>query len=316
MSILLAQYGPSGRGKTVASIRAFSAGLFIGPANSFLPAKTFLGIDLGKREKVIQKFSDLFPYLDQLNDSKAIKQVVISDVSILLEAEYKHIRLPKSEGGMGIMGWDTYTEIERQFGLALEKIRALPQDFILEFHEAYAREVKKTGKIEASVFIPACPQVPGQRLPSTLPGYFDTVAQVVLNPEDSIGKFIWPFCLSVAPVEDAARKDRNSVFPDYFPLNIREPLLLNGLDIQRHETVKWLDDAIEPVATNIFALKTSGELTKEAVSELLRDVLVKHKDKDTKHVRWLINDSFDRAEVRYHKQQETENLILNILKGV
>ncbi len=314
--ILAAIYGPPGRGKSVASIRAFSNGLFLGPPNAFLPARTFLGINLGSREKEIYKFSDIFSYLEKLPELKKVKELVISDVSILLDAEYKHLKKSKSEGGMGIVGWDIYTEIEKLFSNALEIIRELPQHTIMEFHEMPAKTVNKTGKVESSTFIAACPQVPGLKLPPTLSGYFDTVAQVVPYPEDTIGKFIWPFCLSVAPSEEATRKDRNSVFPPFFPLNVREPLLLNGLAIERAEEVKWLDDAIEPVARNLLALRLSNELTKPTVSEILKEVLSTHKDKDNKHVRWLINDCFDRAEVLYYKQTESETLINNILKGI
>lgn len=312
---LMCTYGPSGRGKTVASLRGFSNGLFIGPPGCFLPSKTFLGIDLGNKEHTVTDFDDVEAWIKKVATLSKVTSLVVSDMSILATEQVRRIKAPKSEGGQGIAGWPVFVELEDQFHRLTAKARELPIPVLFEFHEQPGRNIVKKGTVNTEVFVPTCPQIPGWDLPSKLPALFDMVAQVVESP-DLLSYHVWPYGFATGPSGDAVRKDRTNIFPPTFPLNLREGFHAAGVDIPRHEAVKWIEPHVETLANKLAELRAADQLTNETTKEVLREVYTEHKDKNSKHVRWLILDGYDRAELKHHHAHAIDNLIDNLTRKI
>jgi len=307
-ALFMLTYGPSGSGKTLANIRAYSSGMFAGPRGCFLPAKGFLDIEVPVRE--INRLTDVIKLLKAVK-GKRLPSLVISDVSILAEQECRMLRKPRSEGGEAITGWDTYNACEDRFLEIVGLAKDCPFHVALEFHEQPTREAKKTGR---TVHIPACPQLPGIKLPAQAPGHFDLVAQII-EDDSLLSHYVWPYGFSVKPDGSAVRKDRTSSFPDSFPLNFREGLLSSGVNLPRHKDVVWMDEHVAAIANKIGELHYTGKFNEEHITSLLTDEAQKLEGKNPKHIRWVILDAFDAAEIARHKQDTVTNLIANLAKN-
>lgn len=303
-----ATYGPPKGGKTVASLRAFSGGLFVGPKGCFIPAHSFLGINPKVRE--VERLAELEPILEALCKPDAKSQsVVFSDVSILAKQELGFLEREK------ITGWDAYRKLEELFSRLMVLARACDKHQVWEFHYEPAKTVDKTGKVTQKVFTPAGPQFPGWVVPKHLAGYFDFIAEVVVA-EDLISSFVWQFGFATKPDGTSVRGDRFSMFPPVFPMNYREALRLQGLDIPRIQEVSWMDSAVDAVADKLYELHADNKFNRDNVKEVITTTNEKHKDKNVKHVRWLILDAFDRAEMLRFYDNQSDNLLNELLLGV
>jgi hypothetical protein len=285
-------FAPPGRGKTVASLRAFSGGLFIGPKNCFAPAETFLGFK--PKIKEIATLSEAKMIAEHLASKGTTNpSIVVSDVSILAQNEVK------AGLATGRNGWDVYRDLETTF-LDLEAaLRKLPVHSLLEFHYEGKREKEDSGKIKRKTFVPAGPQFPGWSVAKNIAGRLDFLAEVVPTDE-LISSAVWPFGICTFPDEDTIRKDRFNLFPELFPLNMREPLSLRGLHIPRHESVAWMDTPVKQLADKLFDLHQKNKLTPETGNEVTSAVIDAYSDKSSENITWLVLDAFDRAESMKH----------------
>lgn len=302
-----ATYGKPKTGKTVASLRGFSNGIFVGPKNCFLPSNHFLGVEV--KTKAITRLSDLYPFIELIKKKPdSVPSLVVSDVSILANEEVRTIRKPRPQGGEGYTGWDIYNVFEDRMMDILVKMRELPITVIMEFHEQPPKNVAKKGAASGEVYIPTCPQVPGWAVAPNLPGYFDFVAQVEQN-DNLISSKLWPYAFSTRPDGESIRGDRLSIFPDSFPLNLREGLYNAGIKIPRHKTVTWMDDEVETLSESILKLKEDEELESDKFREVLTQAQDDLSSRDMRHVRWVILDALDRAELKYANKNKITNLI-------
>lgn len=306
--LFMLTYGVPKVGKTLASLRAFSSGVFVGPPQCFLPAKEFLGIEV--KTVVVNKISDLFPIVAAARKKPPVS-LVISDMTILSSEEVIHIRDVER-----ITGWDVYAAYESRMKRLVRELREISCPILLEFHQDPPKVQKKnTASVKKETFLEGRPKVPGWVMPEELPGYFDAVLQVI-SDESMLSSFVWGYGFSSRPDGTFVRGDRTALFPPVFPLNIREVLRCSNLHTPMHPDAAWIEEKVDSLASRLVELQTNDEFDSEHLAPLLEGVVRAFSDKHPGHVQWLILDAFDRAELHKFRESRLTNLVANLLKKV
>lgn len=275
-------YGPPKTGKTLATLRAFPGGLFISPRGG-ISCKSWIDwepahVEATDVDQLIQLLSDKRNKLEQYS------AIIIDDFSIIADAELTKLRKTHK------VVWDAYSVLSDKVCELRDLARKCPCHVFLTMHEQPPREVKKVGGVK---YIPGSPSIGGHKLPEKLPALVDFVARVTYNP-DYGG---WPYVYQVAPDEHYVTGDRLSICPGTFALNLREMLLAAGYELPRPKELGWTEKVVDKLYPLILE-----EMRKEDADykPLLTNVADKLKEKNPKHVRWALLDSFDRARLAYH----------------
>jgi hypothetical protein len=288
-------YGPPKVGKTLAMVRAFPEALFLAPKGA-LGCTSWLGI---------KAKAATAPNVDTLIG--AVKKagsrypaIVIDDASIQFEQEYQRIKSKdRSWGGNAKFN-------EKIFELR-DVCRDSPVHVFWTMHEAPPREVKaqeaKLGKI-----IPGTVLVPGWQLPEKLPAMVDFIGRVVYD-DDFVG---WPYVYQTGPDPDYITGDRLSITPDRFPLNIGEVLRAAGYDVPRAKGLEWMEAAVEAVAKILLDVIVQESDIKDALEPVIPGLL-KRANQNQKHVRWVIADAHDRANLQRHSASILDNYLETLL---
>mgnify|MGYP006400990837 CR=1 FL=1 len=272
-------------GKTVAMIKAFPDGLFVAPRGSLL-SSSYLGwtppmLETGPKVGVKQIIEVI------KKKSKDYPAIIIDDFSLIADAELAECKRTNQ-------GWSAFDVFNRRIYELRDAARNANCHVFLTMHEQPPREVKKPGQTR---WIPGGPLIGGWQLPEKLPAMCDFVARVVYD-EDAIGP--WKFMYQTGPDPEYITGDRLSVMPERFPLNIREVLLAGGYDVPRPKDLAWMDEAVEKISQEL-----SGELAKE--HQNIKPIIAREVERlteagcDTHHVRWVVSDALDRAQLREHQ---------------
>mgnify|MGYP003131763581 CR=1 FL=1 len=284
-------YGPPKTGKTLATLRAFAgSGLFLAPRGG-LSCQSY--IDCTPKEVTVRTVDDVMQVLSQPSKLEKYSAVIIDDFSVIADAELTALRKKYR------VVWDAYAALADKVCELRDLARNLPCHVFLTMHEQPPREVSKAG---GTVFIPGSPAIGGHKLPEKLPALVDFVARITHNP-DYGG---WPYVYQVAPDENYITGDRLSICPGVFALNLREMLLAAGYTINRPKELAWMEDVIEKLYPLILE-----EMKKEdpEYRPLLARAAAKLEDKNWKHVRWALMDSFDRARLALHDTNSLSKFI-------
>ena len=270
-------YAPPGRGKTLALIRAFPDALFVSPKGGLTCASW---LDWKPKElrakgiriipEVVKKYASKFP------------AIIFCDLSIEGDAEARRLRGEYS-------GWTVWDKYGEHFLDARDAAREANCHVWWEFHESPPKldggEVVRPGTFSLAGFQAA----------EKIPGMLDVIAHVEYST-DHLGAALWPYVLSTAPSDRFITKDRLSIFPRKFPMNIREPLLARGYDLPRPKALAWMDKVTDVTADRVEqAARTAEGLADVDIQEVARGVVASLKGKNPRHVRWAILDGVDRA---------------------
>lgn len=279
-------YGRPKVGKTVALISAFPDGLFITPAGGSLS-----GSHLGWSPETLEVSDSVG--MQQIGEivrtrGQDYPAIIIDDFSLVCDAEVA--RCQKSFNGFA-----AFDEFNKRTTSLRDVCREAQCHVFLIMHEQAPREVKKPGSTR---FIHGGPLIAGWQMSEKLPAMVDLVVRVV-HDDEAPGQ--WPFMLEAGPDADYITGDRLGVMPDRFPMNLREVMLAAGYDIPRPEALAWMDEKVEAAARALVKEMSKGDpdvrpiLTKMAKS-------LSGKVKDHRHIRWVLNDSLHRAQLRLHKR--------------
>ena len=295
VNILAILYGRSKVGKTLATLRAFPTGLFIAPRGA-LHCSSWLGweptsleagdkVGIPEITQVLKKKHTEFP------------AIIVDDLSILAD---QHLAMCKAR----YSGWSAFDVFNKDVYALRDAARAASCHVLLTMHEQSPKEVKKPGQKR---MLPGSPLIPGWQLPEKLPALADVVARVVHQP-DTTG---WPYVYQVGPDEDYITGDRLSIFPEFFPLNLREAMLETGYDLPRPKELEWMEAAAEALSSGI--LEEMGKKT-PAIKAYLHKALpsLRKRASDPRHIRWAIADALDRAQLRKHRANLVDDYVASI----
>ena len=132
----------------------------------------------------------------------------------------------------------------------------------------------------------------------------DLVVRVIYD-DDALG---WPYLYQSGPDPDYITGDRLAITPEKFPLNLREVLLLAGYDLPRPKELEFMESHVDGISKII-----AEELT--AKRPKLKPILtpIAHKLSeggiDNRHVRWIVADALDRAQLKQHNDNLVDNFI-------
>ena len=273
-------YAPPGRGKTLALIRAFPEALFVSPKGGLTCASW---LDWKPKElraqgiriipEVVKKYAAKFP------------AIIFCDLSIEGDAEARRLRGEYS-------GWKVWDKYGEYFLEARDAARGAGCHVWWEFHETPPK------MDDGEVLRPGTFSLAGYQAAEKIPGMLDVIAHVE-HSTDHLGSALWPYVLSVAPGAKFVTKDRLSIFPRKFPLNIREPLLAAGYSLPRPKQLAWMNKITEATANQVEkAAKEVEDIVDVPIGEITRKVVDAVKGKNPRHLRWAILDGIDRAWLR------------------
>lgn len=292
MSIFGIVYGPAKTGKTLATVRAFPDGLFIAPKGGMTCARW-----LGWEPKVIEADANIG--IQQI--TQVIKQgqdkypaIIVDDFSILCDLELAKCKKSHS-------GWSAFDAFNQRVYELRDAARAADCHVILTMHEQPPKEVKKEGSTK---YIPGSPLIPGWQLPEKLPAMADLVVRVIYD-DDALG---WPYLYQSGPDPDYITGDRLAITPEKFPLNLREVLLLAGYDLPRPEELEFMEAHVEGIS-KIIAAELANKRPK--LKPILTPVAKKLSEGgiDNRHIRWIVADALDRAQLTQHNDNLVDNFI-------
>ena len=287
-------YSAPGKGKTLALIRAFPDALFVSPrgglkCGSWLDwkPKELRANGIRNIPKVIEKFGRQFP------------AIIFCDLSLEADSEARRLRTE-------LTGWDVWNKYGEHFLVARDAARDAGCHVWWEFHESPPKldsgEVVRQGTFSLS----------GYQAAEKIPGMLDVVAHVEWSSEH-LGAGIWPYVLSKSPSRHWVTKDRYSVFPRQFPLNIREPLMARGHELPRPKSIAWVDKVADTVATKMVAAAGDDrDIESVPVQEIVAEIVAKVPGKNPRHVRWGILDGIDRAWLRLKE----ESILTDFVAGL
>jgi hypothetical protein len=252
------------------------------------------------------KYLDLEPKSIEVDDETGIKRItdivrkrgsqfpaiIIDDFSLICDAELTACKKASQ-------GWGAFDIFNKRVYQLRDVARNAPCHVFLTMHEQPPREVKKPGQTR---WIPGAPLIPGWQLPEKLPAMCDFVARVVYD-ETSPG---WPYVYQAGPDPEYITGDRLAIMPDKFPLNLREVMLASGISVPRPEELKWMDEKVEALSSILVAeLKAKQPDIKRHLREAASTML----KKPQRHVRWVLADALDRAQLKKHQASLLDSFI-------
>ena len=292
MSVFGIVYGPAKTGKTLATVRAFPDGLFITPRGGLTCARW-----LNWEPKVIEADASVgIPQITQIIQQTQDKYpaIIVDDFSILCDLELAKCK--KSH-----QGWSAFDAFNSRVYALRDAARNASCHVILTMHEQPPKEVKKEGSVK---YIPGSPLIPGWQLPEKLPAMADLVVRVIYD-ESAIG---WPYLYQAGPDAAYITGDRLAITPDKFPLNLREVLLLAGYDLPRPEALQFMDEHVERISKVVAKeLQEKRPKLKPVLTAFLEKLT--QEEIDTRHIRWILADALDRAQLRKHNNNLVDNFI-------
>jgi hypothetical protein len=276
-------------------VRAFPSALFIAPRGA-LRCASWLGIDV----KAVE-----LPNVDTI--IAAVKKaknkypaIIVDDASIQFDQEYLRIKNKVSS----FRGNDIFNKKILELR---DVCRESPVHVFWTMHEQAPREVKQQDK-KLGKIIPGTVLVPGWQLPEKLPAMVDFVARVV-HDDDFTG---WPYVYQTGPDPNYITGDRLSITPHRFPLNVGEVLRAAGYEVPRPKGLEWMNAAVEQVSKKVLDAMVSDGDIKEALEPVVPQ-LMKAAKQNQKHVRWVIADAHDRANLKRHEASLLDNYLDSLM---
>tara|TARA_R100001594_G_scaffold42369_1_gene74423 strand:- start:6879 stop:7799 length:921 start_codon:yes stop_codon:yes gene_type:complete len=286
-------YGPSGAGKSTVAGKAAPMGLFYSPKGGMSSASSYLGIDL----KVVPATGVAEATELIRKNHKKYPAITIDDLSLIIDQELARLRKSYS-------GWTVFDKLNERVYDLRDAAREASCHILLTMHEQPPREIKKH---DSTRYIKGGPLCPGYQLPEKLPAMADFVARIVYDPS-ALG---WPYVFQVGPDAEYVTKDRYSIAPPRFPLNIGELQREAGYEIALPKGMEWMEKGVEALAQKLLP-----ELGKEEPD--IKKILVPFASKlgnkisDQRHIRWCLSDALDRAVLRLSREGLVTNFIINL----
>ena len=285
-------YGPAKTGKTLAMVRAFPDGLFIGLRGA-LKCANFIGckvkaievderIGIGEIAKLIKAHSAEYP------------PIIIDDLNIIADMELAKCK-------KAVAGWGAFDIFNKRVYDMRDAARNADCHVFLTMHEQSPKEVGQDGQKR---WVKGCPLIPGWQLPEKLPAMWDFCARVVYDKKAKG----WPYVSQTGPDPSYITGDRLAITPETFPLNLREVLLAAGYDVPRPESFKGFDEHVEALSQDLSQTLADKRPDVKAVFSSWEERLLT-KVQDPKHVRWIFLDALDRASLRQHSSNLLHNFI-------
>jgi len=289
-------YGPSGTGKTLATIRAFPDALFISPRGGTACA-SFLGVT--PKTIAPSSVSEVTALIKNKATAKKYSAVIIDDFSLLADTELDQQKKNARDK------WAAHDVFNHQVYDLRDVAREAPFPVILTMHERSPRQVEND---QGKRTIPGSPLIAGWQLPEKLPAYADFVARVVYST-DALGS--WPYVYQTGPDPDYITKNRVVNSPDKFPLNLRVLLLDAGYTLPRPKEFQWMEDVVQKVAPVLQPILQQHD--KESLQTLLTKIFKQLSTSHSQvHIRWALMDAIDTATLANHKSTLVDKFITNI----
>lgn len=287
--LFAAIYGQPKFGKTRAAIAGLPSSLFLYTFDGMATAK-WLGLDIKGKAKAIPTKPDRSP-LDELvaNVEKygsKVPSIVIDDFTFMCSREISWLKKHR------VTGFAVYMTLAEKAMDLMVAIDEAPCHCAITLHEIPAKEKMISEEEKVTVVLPGGPAIPGDLFRSSFPGIPSFVTRIV-DDEDFPGP--WKKVFVVNP-EDPLYPTGNRILDissTRLPPNLGEIMRISGYDVPRPKELEWMEEATEQLSAELLPL-----LETEDYSETLNKFHVNYKEKDPRHVRWAIMDSFDRANLK------------------
>tara|TARA_R100001594_G_scaffold2498_1_gene9926 strand:- start:2355 stop:3242 length:888 start_codon:yes stop_codon:yes gene_type:complete len=285
-------YGPSKTGKSTATGAAGSAGLFIAQGGGLLPLTNYLGIEnievrsaktLKEAAVIIEQNCEKYP------------TIVVDDFSLLAEVTIGELEKTHSFG-------DMWRQLRADVFFVRDAARYANEKgthVIFNCHYTPAR-------VSSGKYVRGGPKLPGQ-LPEQFSAFADVVAQVEYDETAAP----WKYVLRTGPDKENIRGDRLSIFPDPAPMNLGEALRAAGYEVSRPKGMEWMEKTAESLAVSVLAegIEEWRETLKAAAKKL-------EGKKDTKHIRWVLQDALHRAVIRNSRDNLIDEMFVDSTQDV
>lgn len=293
MSKLFAIYGEPKSGKTKALLGGLPCSYFIYTFDGLETAK-WLGLDVSTRSKSVPVKTGRSPMDDTIALLKKAgakyPSVVIDDLTFIADREMGWL------SANGVTGWDKYMVLADKGMQLMEAVDAAPCEIVgITLHENPPKEkditkpergtrlgvqgkLKRVGK--------GGPSLPGDKFREKFAGFPSFLGRMVYNEEVQGG---WPWEMQVQSDEYfvAGQRVLETNSPT-LPPNIGEILRMSGYDIPWPQELAWMEQAKSDLVVQLTE-------TPDGAEEVLNLFKVAYEDKDPKHVRWVISDTYDRV---------------------
>ena len=291
-------YGSSGRGKTLAMVRAFPDALFIAPRGALLSA-SYLGWEPRQLEADASMRVDRITKIIK-QKSKDFPAIVIDDFSLISDAEVAACKVARPNG------YQAFDMFNKKVMEMKDAARNADCHVFLTMHEQAPREVKKPGQTR---WIPGSPLIAGWQLPEKLPAIADFVARIVHKPSSHSG---WPYVYDASGRDpEYITKDRLGVMPDIgFPMNLREILIAGGYDLPRPKELAWMEPHVERISEIFLSeMQKKNANKREVLRAQLPELRSVGNNTPSEHIRWVLADAVDRAYIKKHKLSQVDLFI-------
>ena len=284
---VVANYGPSGIGKTTDLLYSFPHGYFIAPPGALKPSLNVVGFtpdsDDGETKTIMDATKKVVDVANRFGSK--YDAVIVDDFSLLAEATIA--QLEKKHTGFKL--WGALRDVVLDFR---DTARRVGMHVVLTAHESTPRTVN-------GAFVRGGPRLPG-RLPEDLP----TACDVVLRASFDSTRRGW-HAVYRCTVDDPSwvTKDRHGVTPDRAPMNTAEILRAAGYEIRRASGLEWQEKLVEAFTQALIADPQNEKALMGEVIEIARE-----KTDNDLHVRWVMRDALDRAYLRRMRQQNVFQL--------
>lgn len=275
-------YSPPKRGKTLAAIRAFPDGLFIGLRGSF-GCSSWIDWEVKSIEVPTDKGFEFCTSALQRARGK-FSAIVVDELSLISDGELLRCRGEvKGYGANGLFNQRMYQmrDAARNAGCHV----------IFIAHETAPRQVHKGESDKIGRLVTGGPLLSGWQATEKLPAMADFVARITHNDEADENE--WPYIYSTEPDPFYVTGGRLDVFPRRFPLNLREPILASGRNVPRPEALAWMDEQVHIVSSEVLSGKDRATV-EHATAERLSSKY------SPRHIRWVLADARDRVVLRQH----------------
>lgn len=252
-----AMFGPSGKGKTMAALRAFpDAHVFTASRDataSWTSCYPDLAGVLRVKETVVGNLAELRA---GLKATPRGARIVVDDAS---EIAQRHVVQLKAKG---VDGYDLWGNVQDNFLRCREETIQQDRAAIWTFHER-PPEPNPRGELD-----PGGPRLPSRTLTAMVPHLVGTVGRVVLNRNQ--GANVWPAVLWIDPTNgDWITKDRYNATALHTPLSLREIIARAQRTTHPHFTLpprpkglEWMDGAVDWLASCMLQGMPDGEVPK------------------------------------------------------
>jgi len=269
---VVANYGPSGIGKTVDQLYSFPNGYFLSPPGALKPAHHVVGYVPDSDGGEAKTIMDATKKVIEIAKGRKYDAVIVDDFSLLAENTVNVLEKKLS----GFKLWGAIRDYVLEFR---DTARRCGMHVVMTAHESTPRTTNGT-------FVRGGPRLPG-RLPEDLPTACDLVLRAAFD-QSRRGWHAHYRCTIDDP--NWVTKDRHGVTPDKAPMNTAEILREAGYHIARAPGLEWQENIVSVLADALVETPNEQKALMAEAAAMCAD----HTDSDL-HVRWVMRDALDRS---------------------